>query len=184
MIAEGGKKKKKAHNFDRQQGPFTAKQQPHLKTDDKDVSQQHLLRKECPLHWNRGLAQPQRQSAVKAQKVDSCVLAPAAAGPLHFQPAYDTELAAQSQLPSSCLSRVSTASSRDDGFTSCPQRFLSLQSPAPRQAPGPKAYEMLPMTGSVCFRISEKDHLRIPPCGAGPQQGHQHICRGVHPIAK
>lgn len=36
MIAEGGKKKKKAHNFDRQQGPFTAKQQPHLKTDDKD----------------------------------------------------------------------------------------------------------------------------------------------------
>lgn len=62
MIAEGGKKKKKAHNFDRQQGPFTAKQQPHLKTDDKDVSQQHLLRKECPLHWNRGLAQPQRQS--------------------------------------------------------------------------------------------------------------------------
>lgn len=54
----------------------------------------------------------------------------------------------------------------------------------PCQAPGPKAYEMLLMTGSVCFRISEKDHLRIPPCGAGPQQGHQHICRGVHPVAK
>lgn len=30
-------------------------------------------------------------AAVKVQRVDSCVLAPAVAGPLHFQPAYDTE---------------------------------------------------------------------------------------------
>lgn len=49
MIAEGGKKKKKAHNFNRQQGPFTPNNSPICKTDDKDMSQQHLLKKKCPL---------------------------------------------------------------------------------------------------------------------------------------
>lgn len=62
MIAQGKKKKKKAHNFDTQEGPFTAKQQPHLQTDEKDVSPRHLLKKECPrtgtevLHNLRGRA--------------------------------------------------------------------------------------------------------------------------------
>ena len=79
----------------------------------------------------------QGDSSFEGTEGGSCVLAPAIAGPLHWQPAYDIELAAQSQRASSCLSTVSTSSSRDDGFTSCSQglhtgsRFLSLQSPAP-----------------------------------------------------
>lgn len=52
MTAEGKKKKKQAHNFDRQEGPFMAKQQTHPKTDDKDVSQRHLLKKLGSPHWN------------------------------------------------------------------------------------------------------------------------------------
>lgn len=71
---------------------------------------------------------------------------------------------------------------RDDGYF-LPSEFLSLQSPAPCQAPGPKAYEMLPMTGSVSVSESRRRTIfGIPPCGAGPQQGPPAHLREFTPL--
>lgn len=112
----------------------------------------------------------QGNSSCEGAEVDSCVLAPAAAGLCIFS-LLMTHRAHRSKSTPILLSLQLTASSQDRWFyflpSECPLTTISCP-PVRLQVP---AYEMLLLDRlCVCFQNLKKDHLRIPPCGAGPQQ--------------